>query len=353
MSMGKPGDKLTYARAGVDIAEADRLMAKISPHLKKTFSREVIGDIGGFSAFFQLDLKKLNAPVLLATTDGVGTKLKIAIESGRVDRIGVDLVAMCVNDMIVHGGRPLFFLDYFATGRLDSRVAARVIRGIVSGCLQAGCSLIGGETAEMPSLYGEKDFDVAGFCVGIVEKKDIITGSGIAEGDVVLGIPSSGFHSNGFSLIRKVLLEREKLTLDDLYPGSGKPLWKVLLTPTRIYVKPVLQLLKTVKVKGMAHITGGGFFENIKRIIPDGLKADIDTGRWKIPAIFSRLQAIGNIENEEMFRTFNMGIGMIVVVRRKKSDQARRALAALGTPCREIGEIKRSDKKKMKVEVLF
>lgn len=344
---------MSYSEAGVDIAAAEVLLKKIFPHLKKTHSREVLGGIGGFSAFYQPDLRNFKNPVLLATTDGVGTKVKVAIEAGRVDTIGTDLVAMCVNDLVVHGGRPLFFLDYYATGRLDPRVAARVIRGIASGCREAGCALIGGETAEMPSMFKDSDFDIAGFCIGIVDKKNMITGSGIAEGDVILGIPSSGFHSNGYSLIRKVLFERGKLALHDTYPGMKIPVWKVLLTPTRIYAKPVLKLLKSQKVRGMAHITGGGFYENIRRIVPDGLRAEIHTDSWAIPRIFSELEVLGRINRKEMFRTFNMGIGMVLVVRRRISTGVIKTLGALKTPCYEIGLIKKGERRKAKVEVLF
>jgi phosphoribosylformylglycinamidine cyclo-ligase len=351
--MGKQEEKLSYAKAGVDIAEADKLIRKISPHIRKTFSPEVIGDIGGFSAFFQPDLRRYKNPVFLATTDGVGTKLKVAIATGKVYNVGIDLVGMCVNDMVVHGGKPLFFLDYYATGRLDSTVASAVIKGISRGCIEAGCALIGGETAEMPSMYGDNDFDIAGFCVGIVEKKDIITGNGITEGDLILGITSSGFHSNGYSLIRKVLFDLGKLNPDDRYPGTKTPVWKVLLTPTRIYVRPVLKLLKRVRVRGMAHITGGGFYENIRRILPDGLKAEISSDRWKIPRIFSEIERIGNIEKKEMFRTFNMGIGLVLIIGKRHRKAAREALADLGISWYEIGVVKRSKSKKIKVEVLF
>lgn len=351
--MGKQEQKLSYAKAGVHTAESDKLLKKISPYLRKTFSRETIGDIGGFSAFYQPDLNQYDSPVFLAATDGVGTKLKVAVAAGKVDTIGIDLVAMCVNDIVVHGGKPLFFLDYFATGRLDANVASSVIRGISKGCIEAGCALIGGETAEMPSMYADKDFDIAGFCVGIAEKKALITGKHISEGDAIFGIPSSGFHSNGFSLIRKVLFEKNKMSIHDRYPGTRKAIWKVLLKPTRIYVRDVLQLLKRVHVKGMAHITGGGFYENIRRILPDGLMAEIEPENWQIPQIFSVIESMGNIERKEMFGTFNMGIGLVLVLGKRRRKDVREALGNLGVPFHEIGTVKTSKKKKGKVEVVF
>lgn len=353
MSTRKKSEKLTYAEAGVNIDEADRLIRKIRPHVQKTYSKGVIGDIGGFAAFFHPDLKNYHNPVLMATTDGVGTKLKIAIETGKVTTIGIDLVAMCVNDLIVHGGKPLFFLDYYATGRLDADMGAKVIRGIARGCREAECALIGGETAEMPTMYGKGDFDLAGFSVGIVEKRDIITGKAITPGDKILGLQSSGFHSNGFSLIRKVLFDSCGFSLHDRYPGTRSPVWSVLLAPTRIYVKPVLSLLGFVRVKGMAHITGGGFYENVKRILPAGLNAKIDGNSWSVPRIFSELGRIGNIERDEMYRTFNMGIGLVLITGARRAGAAKRALSATGVPFHEIGEVTASSGSGKKVEITF
>jgi len=267
--------------------------------------------------------------------------------------IGIDLVAMCVNDLVVHGGTPLFFLDYYATGTLKADSAAKVIRGIAKGCIEGCCALIGGETAEMPSLYRKDDFDIAGFCVGIAERDSLITGKAIEEGDVILGLPSKGFHSNGYSLIRKALFKKGGLTLSDTFPGTRSSLSKVLLTPTRIYVRPVLAVTKTIEVRGMAHITGGGLYDNIGRILPPGLKAVIHEKAMRVPPIFKTLQAVGNIDREEMFRTFNMGTGMVMVIRKESVDKARAILKTFRVTPKEIGVIVPITGKGRNVEVLF
>ena len=350
--MGNQEEKLSYSKAGVHIDVADALIRKISGSIKKTYLPGVIGHIGGFSAFFEPTLEGYKNPVLLATTDGVGTKLKVALEAGRLKTIGIDLVGMCVNDLVVHGGKPLFFLDYYATGRLNATSVSDVIKGIAKGCAEARCSLIGGETAEMPSLYREGDFDLAGFCVGIAEKNNIVTGEATEQGDVLLGLPSSGFHSNGYSLIRKCLLEGHKLSLDEPYPGSRSPLWKVLLKPTRIYVRPILTLLEKVKVKGMAHITGGGIYDNVRRILPDGFKAVIYEKKMKVPALFHTLQELGMIDKREMFKTFNMGTGIVLTVGRKDVAETSQIMKEMKLKVREIGEVEKSPSGKKEVEVV-
>ncbi|RMG59662.1 MAG: phosphoribosylformylglycinamidine cyclo-ligase, partial [Deltaproteobacteria bacterium] len=281
--MAKQEEKFTYRAAGVDIEEAERFLSGVAPLIRKTWSDGVLGDIGGFASFFELSKKGWKNPILLAATDGVGTKLKVAFASRVYTTVGVDLVAMCVNDIITHGGKPLFFLDYFATGKLSRAQARDVIKGIVRGCREANCSLVGGETAEMPSFYPEGEFDLAGFCVGIAEKRRLVTGERIKKGDVIIGLPSSGFHSNGYSLLRKLIFDRLGLGPDDPFPGSRRTVRQVLLKPTKIYVRTVLDLLSRYPVTGMAHITGGGFYENIGRILPEGLGARIDSRRWNIP----------------------------------------------------------------------
>ena len=295
---------LTYKSAGVDIDEADRFIGKIKPLIKKTTRAEVLGNIGAFSGFFKPSIKKMKEPILVGATDGVGTKLLVANAVGKHDTIGIDLVAMCVNDVITCGAEPLFFLDYFATGKLDVEKATDVVKGITTGCIQAGCALIGGETAELPGMYSGEDYDLAGFCVGIIDKQNIIDGSKISEGDMLLGIASSGIHSNGYSLARKAFTD------DELKSTIGK----TLLKPTHIYVKPVLDIVKKADVRGIVHVTGGGFYENIPRVLPKGLSAKIAKDSWPVPRIFNTIQKNGSIAEKEMFRTFNMGIGMILVL---------------------------------------
>ena len=332
---------LTYRDAGVDIDAGDDLVDRIKPLARRTMRPEVMGGIGGFGALFELS-KKYREPVLVSGTDGVGTKLRLAFELDRHDTVGQDLVAMSVNDILVQGAEPLFFLDYFACGRLDVDTAADVVKGIARGCELAGCALIGGETAEMPGMYPDGEYDLAGFAVGAVEKADIIDGSRIAPGDVVLGLASSGAHSNGYSLIRKVI-ELAKPDMDADF--DGRPLRDVVLEPTRIYVKPLLALMQSRAglVKGMAHITGGGLTENVPRILADDLVAKIERSAWAFPALFQWLQRAGNIADAEMHRVFNCGIGMVVVVAQDDADEAVRLLEEHGETVYRIGRIEARD----------
>jgi len=318
---------LSYRDAGVDIDAGDALVEAIKPFAKRTLRPEVLGGIGGFGALCEIP-KKYKHPVLVSSTDGVGTKLKLAFALGRHDTVGIDLVAMSVNDVLVQGAEPLFFLDYFACGKLDLQVSKNVIKGVAAGCQQAGCALIGGETAEMPGMYPEGEYDLAGFCVGVVEKDRIIDGRAIAAGDALLGLASSGPHSNGYSLIRKIL-ERGKPPFDPL-------------EPTRIYVKPVLKLLETVPVKGLAHITGGGVVGNVPRILPAGTRAVIRKSAWPRPEAFKWLQQTGGVAEDEMWRVFNCGIGMVLVVPRDKVQAARAVLEREGERVYEIGAIEKS-----------
>jgi phosphoribosylformylglycinamidine cyclo-ligase len=310
---------LTYRDAGVDIDAGDALVGDIKKIVKSTQRPEVLAGVGGFGALVGLP-KKYKKPVLVSGTDGVGTKLRLGIDTGRVEGLGIDLVAMCVNDVLVSGAEPLFFLDYYATGKLDKAVASRVVRGIARGCKQAGCALVGGETAEMPGMYAPGDFDVAGFCVAVAEKSKIIDGSKIKRGDVLVALPSSGPHSNGYSLIRKIV-ERSGASLDA--PFGKTTLAEALLEPTRIYVKPVLDLIESgAKVRGMAHITGGGITENLTRAFPKGTAAVIDTASWKLPPVFEWLQHEGGVETDEMRRVFNCGVGFVLALPRSEADEA-------------------------------
>jgi phosphoribosylformylglycinamidine cyclo-ligase len=328
---------LSYRDAGVDIDAGDQLVENIKPYAKRTMRPEVLSGIGGFGGLVEIS-KKYKEPVLVSGTDGVGTKLKLAFELNVHDTVGIDLVAMSVNDILVQGAEPLFFLDYFACGKLDVPSATEVIKGIAYGCEQAGCALIGGETAEMPGMYPAGEYDLAGFAVGVVEKADIITGLDIAEGDVVLGLASNGAHSNGYSLVRKII-ERSRPDLSAKFDGE-RTLGEVIMAPTRIYVKPLLQLMKSVAVKGMAHITGGGITENVPRVLPSNVVADIDGKSWKRPKLFDWLQQQGNVAEAEMFRTFNCGIGMAVIVASKDADMAIRELEASGEKVFRIGAIR-------------
>ena len=327
---------LTYHDAGVDISAGDEFVERIKPFAKKTMREGVMSALGGFGALFEIP-KHYKEPVLVSGTDGVGTKLRLAFELDRHDTIGIDLVAMSANDVLVQGAEPLFFLDYFACGKLDVDVAANVVMGIAQGCEQAGCALIGGETAEMPDMYPHGEYDLAGFAVGVVEKSTIITGRQITSGDVVLGLPSSGAHSNGYSLIRKILA-RAKPDFDQIF-DDNKTLGEVLLMPTRIYVKQLLPLIQTLPVKGLAHITGGGLTENIPRVLPKNVKAVIDLSSWKRPMLFEWLQEEGQVAESEMHLVFNCGIGMAVVIARENVQQAVRILRAAGQEAIEIGRI--------------
>jgi len=305
---------MTYKRAGVDIDAANQSVDLIKKWVDRTRRPEVLAGIGSFGGFFALNSSKYKEPVLVSGTDGVGTKLKVAQALGVYDTVGIDLVAMCVNDILTHGAEPLFFLDYIALGKLHPEMIEDLVKGVSEGCLQAGCSLIGGETAEMPGFYTEGEFDMAGFTVGVVDRARLVNGSAIQDGDVLVGLKSSGIHSNGFSLVRKVLMEESGLKLEDYVEELDSTLGEILMTPTRIYVQPILSLLKEIEIRGMAHITGGGMAENLQRIMPDGLGAEIDTASLEIPAVFQMIARMGNVPSEEMFRTFNMGIGFIIVV---------------------------------------
>jgi len=327
---------LSYRDAGVDIDAGDQLVENIKPFAKRTMREGVLAGIGGFGALFEVP-KRYREPVLVSGTDGVGTKLKLAFETGRHDSIGIDLVAMSVNDILVQGAEPLFFLDYFACGRLDVETATQVVKGIAAGCELAGCALIGGETAEMPGMYPAGEYDLAGFAVGVVEKSAIIDGAAIAPGDVVLGLASSGIHSNGYSLVRKII----ETTRADLSSAFGsRTLGDALLAPTRIYVKSVLAALREVKVKGLAHITGGGLVENVPRMLPSNVKAALDKSAWPRPPLFDWLQENGNVAEAEMHRVFNCGIGMACVVAASDVDRATDLLARGGETVHRIGEIR-------------
>jgi phosphoribosylformylglycinamidine cyclo-ligase len=308
-------NKTSYKQSGVDIEKGNKFVEEIKPLVKSTFNQGVTSNIGGFGALFDLKKFDFNDPILVSATDGVGTKLKIANEVQKHDTIGIDLVAMCVNDLVVQGAKPLFFLDYFATGKLENKIAFEVVKGIAEGCKISQCALIGGETAEMPDMYQKGDYDLAGFAVGAVERSEILPKQNIKSGDIILGLSSSGFHSNGFSLLRKIIANNN-LNLSDNF--LGKTLGEYLLEPTKIYVKSCLKAIKTGKVKALAHITGGGLEENIPRILPKKLKAKIDYNSWKMPEIFSFFQNTGNIEQSEMSRVFNCGIGMVIIC--DKSD---------------------------------
>ena len=328
---------LSYRDAGVDINAGDSLVERIKPFAKRTMRPEVLGDLGGFGALVEIS-QKYRHPVLVSGTDGVGTKLKLAFEWDQHDTVGIDLVAMSVNDILVQGAEPLFFLDYFACGKLDVERAAAVIKGIAAGCEQSGCALIGGETAEMPGMYPDGEYDLAGFAVGVVEKEQVINGRSIVAGDVVLGLASNGIHSNGYSLVRKII-ERAQPELDAEF-NQGKTLRQAIIAPTRLYVKPILAALKQFTIKGMAHITGGGISENVPRILPENTVAAIDSQSWSLPKLFQWLQQAGNVEIQEMYRTFNCGIGMVLVVNAEDADAIQKFLQQQGETVYQIGRIR-------------
>lgn len=328
---------LSYRDAGVDINAGDSLVERIKPFAKRTMRPEVLGDLGGFGALVEIS-QKYRHPVLVSGTDGVGTKLKLAFEWDQHDTVGIDLVAMSVNDILVQGAEPLFFLDYFACGKLDVERAAAVIKGIAAGCEQSGCALIGGETAEMPGMYPDGEYDLAGFAVGVVEKEQVINGRSIVAGDVVLGLASNGIHSNGYSLVRKII-ERAQPELDAEF-NQGKTLRQAIIAPTRLYVKPILEALKQFTIKGMAHITGGGISENVPRILPENTVAAIDSQSWPLPKLFQWLQQAGNVEIQEMYRTFNCGIGMVLVVNAEDADAIQKFLQQQGETVYQIGRIR-------------
>ena len=328
---------LSYRDAGVDIDAGDQLVENIKPFAKRTMRPEVLGGLGGFGALVEIG-KKYQNPVLVSGTDGVGTKLKLAFEWDIHHTVGIDLVAMSVNDILVQGAEPLFFLDYFACGKLDVARATDVIKGIAEGCEQSGCALIGGETAEMPGMYPEGEYDLAGFAVGVVEKSKVINGRSIRPGDVVLGLASNGAHSNGYSLIRKII-ERSNPDLDAEFDG-GQTLRQAIIAPTRLYVKPILAALEKFEIKGMAHITGGGLTENIPRVLPENCVAQIDAQSWPLPKLFQWLQQAGNVEQQEMYRTFNCGIGMAVIVPAEQAEAAQSFLTEQGETVYRLGTIR-------------
>lgn len=331
---------ITYRDAGVDIDAGDELVERIKPHVRRTLRPEVLGGLGGFGALVEVPVDRYRRPVLVSGTDGVGTKLRLAIDTGRHDTVGIDLVAMCVNDIVVQGAEPLYFLDYYATGKLEVAVAERVVAGIVEGCLQAGCALVGGETAEMPGMYHAGDYDLAGFTVGVVEKDRLIDGSKTRAGDVVIGLPSSGPHSNGYSLIRRLIAHAGA---DANTQVDGVALFDRLMAPTRIYVKPLLQLLQEFDVHGLAHVTGGGITDNLPRVIPEGLGILLDKRALTLPPVFQWLQQTAGVDDAEMYRTFNCGIGMTVHVAATDADAVMARLRALGEAPRLLGEIRAGD----------
>ncbi len=332
-----------YKQAGVDIEAGYEAVKRMKKHVAKTSRPEVLGGLGAFGAMFDLSNYTGKEPVLVSGTDGVGTKLMLAFMLDKHNTIGIDAVAMCVNDIVVQGAEPLYFLDYIACGKAIPEKIEAIVEGIAEGCVQAGCSLIGGETAEMPGLYSENEYDLAGFSVGIVEKSKLITGKKISEGDVLIGLSSNGLHSNGFSLVRKVLLEDHQLQLSETYEHFTQPLGVELLTPTRIYVKPVLEIVKKYEVKGLSHITGGGFYENIPRALPNGLAAEIDYGSWPVPPIFELIKQKGNLHGDDMFSTFNMGIGLIMVVSASEAVSVMQDLENLGEKAYVIGRVKKGE----------
>ena len=335
---------LTYADAGVSIDAGNSLVRAIGPLARSTARPGADAELGGFGGFFDLKAAGYHDPLLVAANDGVGTKLKLAIDTGRHQGVGIDLVAMCANDLVVQGAEPLFFLDYYASGKLDKETAAEVVASIAEGCRYAGCALIGGETAEMPGMYAPGDYDLAGFCVGAVDRDKVLTGSTIKPGDLVLGLASSGVHSNGFSLVRRII-ERERWSLEDSSPSTrGRTLADILLEPTRIYVRSLLPLVQQRLIKGLSHITGGGLLENIPRVLPSGCHAAIDAGRWELPHIFAELQQGGQIEPGEMARTFNCGVGMAVIVSSDDSGQVSEALQRAGETVFLIGNIEQGQR---------
>ncbi len=339
MSAGKITGKtgMTYADAGVDIAAGNALVERIKPAARRTNRPGVMAGLGGFGALFDLKAAGYSDPVLVAATDGVGTKLRIAIDTGLVAGVGIDLVAMCVNDLVCQGAEPLFFLDYFATGKLDTDVAATIIEGIAEGCVRSGCALIGGETAEMPGMYPEGDFDLAGFAVGAMQRGTALP-AGVAEGDVLLGLASDGVHSNGYSLVRR-LVDHSGLGWDDPCPFAEGPLGEVLLTPTRLYVRAALAAIRAGGVHALAHITGGGLSENLPRVLPEGLGARVDLGAWELPGVFGWMAGLGGIDGPEMLRTFNCGIGMVLVCAPDRAGAIERVLGNAGERVHRIGVV--------------
>lgn len=334
---------INYKDAGVDVANGQKEVELIKNLVEKTRSKNVLSKLGGFSGLFSLENLNIKNPVLVSGTDGVGTKVMLAQMMNKHDTIGIDCVAMCVNDILCQGAKPLFFLDYIACGKLVPEKMEKIVKGVADGCLQANASLIGGETAEMPGLYKENDYDLAGFCVGIVDKEKIITGEKIKKGDHIFGLKSSGIHSNGYSLVRKIVLEKEKLSLDEKIEGLDTSLGKELLKPTKIYVKEILALLEKIEINGLSHITGGGFYENIPRMIPDGLCAKIDVRNIPLPKIFSLLEKWGELDKKDMYETFNMGVGLVFAVDKKDIEKVKEIIDE--DELLDLGEIVENDEK--------
>jgi phosphoribosylformylglycinamidine cyclo-ligase len=336
-------EKVTYKSAGVDVEAGYQAVSLMKQHTQRTLIPGVIGGLGSFGGFFEIDTEKYKKPVMVSGTDGVGTKLQIAFMTGIHDTIGIDCVAMCVNDIACHGAQPLYFLDYIGTGVLEPNVAAEVVKGVCDGCVEAGCALIGGETAEMPGFYKKGEYDLAGFAVGVVDKYKVINGANIEENNIIIGLSSSGIHSNGYSLVRKLFFEMNNYGVDDYITELEGKLGEELLKPTKIYVKTILELVEGFEIKGIAHITGGGFIENIPRTIPQGLKAEIKLGSFPVLPIFKLMQQLGNIEDKEMYNTFNMGIGLVLVVNQNEAVQVMTALEGLEEKAYIIGRVAKGE----------
>ncbi len=328
-----------YEQAGVNIEAGYEAVQRMKKHVQKTMRPGVLGGLGGFGGMFDLSTLNLKEPVLVSGTDGVGTKLMLAIMMDRHDTIGIDAVAMCVNDIVVQGAEPLYFLDYIACGKADPAKIEAIVKGVADGCEQAGCALVGGETAEMPGMYSEEDYDLAGFSVGACEKSALITGEDIKAGDVLIGLASSGIHSNGYSLVRKIFFQDAKMNLNDQVEELGSTLGEELIKPTRIYVKPILEALKKFKLKGLAHITGGGFIENIPRMLPEGLGAKLAEDKWEVPAVFNLMQSLGKLDRLDMYNTFNMGTGMVIVVDEKDAEAVMEHFNAAGEKAYAMGTV--------------
>lgn len=343
-------EQLTYKDAGVDTKEGERAVVLMKDHVKRTFNENVLTGLGGFSGLFKIDVATMSEPVLVSGTDGVGTKLKIAFMMDKHDTVGIDCVAMCVNDVLCQGAKPLFFLDYIATGKVKAEKVADIVKGIAEGCRQAGSALIGGETAEMPDFYSEGEYDMAGFSVGMVDKNKIITGAEIKPGNLIIGIASSGIHSNGYSLVRKIFFDKKKMDVGDYVEELGMTLGEALLTPTKIYANACHAVIPKFDIKGIVHITGGGFFENIPRILPEGTVAKINPKAWKRPPIFSYIQKCGNVDTTEMFSTYNMGVGMMMIVGASEADQVLRTLREAGETADIIGEITSGEDRQVVLE---
>ncbi|MDR1049025.1 MAG: phosphoribosylformylglycinamidine cyclo-ligase [Synergistaceae bacterium] len=340
----RSSSSLSYRDAGVDVDAGNRAVEEIREAVNSTRRPEVLGDLGGFGGLFAPNFAGYKEPVLVSGTDGVGTKLQIAFMTGRHDTVGQDVVAMCVNDVLAQGAEPLFFLDYLAVGKLNPFQVKEVVSGVAAACRESGCALIGGETAELAGFYSTGEYDIAGFCVGVADRAKLLPRPDIVPGDALIGLPSGGLHSNGFSLVRKICFERMKLTVDSFVSELGRTLGEELLKPTRLYPKIVLPLLSEFAVKGIVHVTGGGFYDNIPRILPEGTAAEIDTGAWPIPAIFELLRDWGSVANSEMFRTFNMGIGLLLVAPESEADGLIRSLASRGEPAYRVGSVTAGDR---------